>query len=358
MHLLIITRKVDCTDTRMGFFWDWIVEFSKHVTHLSVICLEKGTIDGLPENCSVYSMGKEQGRSRTKELLRYLWHLIRLIPRCSGVFVFMIPLYAVIAGPCTKIFRKKMFLWHTHAIYDHTFNSKLLWFTQVWVNGYISASQESFPLPTGKKVFSFGHALNLKKFPFLSSRVDADKKLVLMTVGRIAPVKNLEILIEAVHILKIRHVVDVSCEILGIPALEPDKGYAQKLRELAEERRLQKEIIFFGSVPHERLTREFIHADIFINLSSTNSLDKAILEPMASGVLVLTSNASMPPIFGDLAPLLMVKPRDVEDLVQKILRLWRMKHEEKERIRRKLRRIVEKNHDMENTIPKIIALYQ
>jgi len=352
MHLLIITRKVDKQDVRIGFFFDWILAFAKEVEQLSVICLEKGDASGLPGNVSIYSMGKERGKNRFREFLRFIWFLLRTVPICDGIFVHMIPLYVFISAPFAKVFRKQLYLWYTHGRYDWR-----LRMTQSLVSGYLSANKESFPLTTSKPVIAFGHALNLEKFPYAHSRADDDGVLTIVTVSRITPVKNLDVLIRALSLLKNRLQCKIVCEMIGVPALPSDIEYERKLKALVSNLTLTDNVVFLGGIVHAWLVRRLERADFAVNLSDTHSLDKAVLEAMACGVIVITSNRSIRPVFGDLAAELMVEctPESVAD---RIATIWNTPHEEKERIRKQLRAIVERDHDMKKTIPKIVEVYK
>ena len=63
MRLLIITQKVNKNDPVLGFFHTWIKELATKFESIEVICLEKGHFD-LPQNVTVYSLGKEHGVTR------------------------------------------------------------------------------------------------------------------------------------------------------------------------------------------------------------------------------------------------------------------------------------------------------
>lgn len=352
MHLLVITRKVDKNDVRIGFFFDWIAAFAKEVGQLSVICLEEGDSSGLPENVKVYSMGKERGKNRLRELIRFVYFLLKTVPVCNGIFVHMIPLYVFISGPFAKVFGKSLYLWYTHGTNDWR-----LRLTQTFVTGYLSATKESFPLQTSKPVIAFGHALNLDLFPRVRSSADDDLVLTIMTVGRITPRKNLDVLIRAVERLKTSGTQKLCLEIIGVPALESDRTYVEQLHDIVSDLQLVDEVKFLGAVPNDKLVHEFERADLFVNLSDTHSLDKAILEPMACGVITITSNRSIRPVFGDLAGELMVECT-MESVAERLMTIWKKPHEEKENIRKQLRAIVERDHDMKKTIPKIVELYK
>jgi len=69
-RLLIITQKVNKNDSVLSFFHAWIAEFAKHFSRVTVVCLEEGE-HSLPENVSVFSLGKEKGYSRGRKIHRF-----------------------------------------------------------------------------------------------------------------------------------------------------------------------------------------------------------------------------------------------------------------------------------------------
>ena len=74
MKLLIITQKVDMNDDLLGFFHDWIIEFSKHFEEVTFICLKKGEYD-LPQNVKVLSLGKETNKCKLKYIYNFYKNL-------------------------------------------------------------------------------------------------------------------------------------------------------------------------------------------------------------------------------------------------------------------------------------------
>ncbi|MDO8559053.1 MAG: hypothetical protein Q7R84_01860, partial [bacterium] len=97
MKLLIITQKVDINDDISGFFHRWIEKFSEKFDSLNVICLQKGEYS-LPSNVRVFSLGKENGKSRISELNNFYKYIWRLRKDCDAVFVHMNPVYVVLGG--------------------------------------------------------------------------------------------------------------------------------------------------------------------------------------------------------------------------------------------------------------------
>ncbi|MEK7616309.1 MAG: glycosyltransferase [Patescibacteria group bacterium] len=101
----------------------------------------------------------------------------------------------------------------------------------------------------------------------------------LLTVGRIAPVKNYDILIRAAKLLTI----DFSVTVVGEAALEEDKAYEQRIRA-------EGGFHFVGKKNHRELPDIYRSHDLFVHMSGTGSLDKTLLEAMACGMKVLSCN--------------------------------------------------------------------
>jgi hypothetical protein len=113
MKLLIITQKVDRTDSVLGFFHRWIEEFAKHCEELNVICLCKGEFN-LPNNVKVWSLGKEENVSKIKYLYRFYSLVWRLRKNYDSVFVHMNQVYVILGGLLWRLWKKKISLWYVH----------------------------------------------------------------------------------------------------------------------------------------------------------------------------------------------------------------------------------------------------
>ena len=112
-NLLIITQKVDQEDDLLGFFVDWIIEFSKHFEEVNVITLAKGNC-GLPSNVHVHSLGKEKNSSRVFRFFKFYKLLFSLVLKSSGIFAHMSPIFVIASWPVAFIFRKKIIFWYLH----------------------------------------------------------------------------------------------------------------------------------------------------------------------------------------------------------------------------------------------------
>ncbi len=214
MKLLMITRKVDKNDALAGFTYDWVKKISEQVDELSVICLSKGEISGLPENVKIYSLGKETGAGRPRRFIRFKWLALKLVPKVDGVFCHMNPEYTILIWPYAKIFRKKIVSWYTHKAV--TWKTRLL---AMMADKILTASPESFRLPS-KKVIITGHGIDVEKFRPAEISQHHDEKFNILTIGRISPSKDYESLIKAINELIGRGMKNIFLKIIGGPGLK------------------------------------------------------------------------------------------------------------------------------------------
>src|ERR1051326_6719713 len=97
MKLLIITQKVDKNDPVLGFFYGWLLSFSKIAETITVICLEKGQSD-LPTNVTIYSLGKESETSKFGYVINFYKYLNQISGSYDRVFVHMNQEYLLLVG--------------------------------------------------------------------------------------------------------------------------------------------------------------------------------------------------------------------------------------------------------------------
>lgn len=336
MKLLIITQKVDSRDQLLGFFIDWIRKFSEKFGKITVLCLEKGEFS-LPDNVKVISLGKDRGAGKLKQLFNFYFSIFNLRSEYDAIVVHMNPVWMVVGGLYWKIMRKRRYFWYTTK--GVTFKLKL---AEKFSDIIFTASKESFRLPS-KKVIVTGHGIDTRLFqPGLNPKVESEK-LRILSVGRIAPVKNYETLVNAAKILKDQG-LNFQVTIIGEVALERDKKYEENLKFKIENLKLTDYFNFVGKINHQDLPSYYQSHDIFIHLSKTGSLDKTILEAMACGMRVLSSNDSAQSFL--LAELLFNESNPSE-LADKIVAVAYRPTD------LALREYVIKNHNLEILIEKI-----
>ena len=136
--------------------------------------------------------------------------------------------------------------------------------------------------------------------------------------------------------------------------LGSEKAYFDELKFLVSHKKLESLISFVGPVPHQQVKELYQKADVFINLSGTNSLDKAVLEAMSCGTLVLTTNPAFKSFFKGVGVNLYAQ--NMAALIDKIEEL--AKQSDRLSLQTNLRRIITDHHDLRKLMQKIVSLYK
>ncbi len=339
-RILIVTQKVDRHDAVLGFFHTWIEQFARHFSEVRVICLEKGSVH-LPENVKVFSLGKEEVQSRVQYMKRFFRYITHERKNYDVVFVHMNPVYAILGGLLWRMWHKRMYLWYTHKHVDLK-----LRMAEKLVDNIFTASKESFRLPS-KKVEIVGHGIDTEIFKPKDVAGDSVSRDVvrILSVGRVSRTKNQHRMIESVQKMHGRG-RRVELVIAGAGITAEDVEYEKEIREYVVEHGLVGSVIFLGNIQPEHIVEQYQASDVFINLSETGSLDKAVLEAMSCGLRVLTSNEAFRHVLPadaffsreDLTP---------EVIAEKIETLMNSKPDGS------LRTYVVENHNIKNLIPYI-----
>ncbi len=319
MKLLVITQTVNKDDSNLGFFCAWIREFGAQVEKVEVLCSSKGEYD-LPSNVRVFSMGKEQGLGRLRRYLNFSagggsafggkMYLLRTLWKSDAIFVHMIPFWVILVWPLAFLLRKKIYLWYTHGSVSIS-----LRVAEKLVAKIFTASEASCRLQSAKIVV-VGHGIDIDLFGH--EKVEFPSGIKLLSVSRIAPSKDLGILILAVAELVARGFKNVTLDIVGSPILEKDKIYFQELQNLIKEKKLETQVNFWGARSYSEMPLIYGGHNIFLHASKTGSLDKAVLEALASGLQVLTSSK----VYGEYVnALAKFQAGDPQDLAMKIISL-------------------------------------
>lgn len=366
MKLLIITQNADSADQNLGFFVDWIETFAKWCEQVMVVCLEEGE-HYFPQNVRVLSLGKNrlkipaqtsperslggQVRFKLGRKLLYAFRLVRYIVLERGeydcVFVHMNPEYALIGGVFWILFGKRVALWYVH--------KKVSWrlrLAEKFVDKIFTASKESCRLRSGK-VEIVGHGIDIETRIHVDT--DADSRgyktkaerasgFHLLTVGRISPVKDLGTLILGFAEL-LKSFPEASFSIIGEPITYSDRLYRDELS-----RGFPKQVRFLRGVSHQDLPRFFKEANVFVHASKTGSMDKAVLEALASGLSVFTSSEAFTEDMG----VRKFRQGDAADFAEKLGRAFLRKELV---INEKGSAYVIKYHSLGRLIQKILAFY-
>lgn len=343
MNLLIITQKVDKNDGVLGFFHAWVEKFAKHCEKITVICLQKGEYD-FPKNVHVLSLGKEEGDSRFKYFFRFYRYIWRERKNYDSVFVHMNREYVLLGGVLWRAWGKKIMLWSNH--------KKGNIFTRIAV--YLS----DVVFCTSK----FSYTAQFKKTKIMPVGVDTElfkrtvsaerKKNSILCIGRIAPVKNIDVLIDVLLLLD-NEGRDFTATLVG-DSLSKDTEYLTIIRTKAAPLLEKGKIQFLGSIPNSKTAEIYARHEIYVNLTDSGSFDKTILEAMASECIVIASNALLKDI---LTERFLFEEKNPTSLAEKLQAALSLPENEKEGYEKTFRRYA-LNHDISCLAEKLFSFLE
>jgi glycosyltransferase involved in cell wall biosynthesis len=201
---------------------------------------------------------------------------------------------------------------------------------------YLGVSDEFRPIADRGKILNILSKYNIKGEYILH-------------VGTLEPRKNLERLVTAFDTLKRTHHVPHKLVLVG------SKEWAYpNLLKLINKLDIAKDIMFTGYMEERDLPVVYNGADIFVFPSLYEGFGLPLIEAMACGVCVVTSNtSSMPEIAGEAA--VMVDPYDTAALAGAVYDLISSK--EKKALLREKGFIQAKKFNWENTAREILSEY-
>lgn len=351
MNLLLFNLKTDADDDVLGFTTDWINALASQVHRIVVLTMSVGRM-AVADNVVVYSVGKERGFSEVRrglEFYRLLVHILRR-ERIDACFAHMIPEFVVLGWPVLRLRKIPIVLWYAHKATPwrmrlaHRLSDRA-----------VTSFEAAFRV-NSHKVRVIGQGINTDRFvPPVAAR-SPDTPFTVLTVGRISPIKRLEILLEAVALLRERTSVNsFRVMIVGGPITGTEERYATDL--VGQSRRLGIDpwVRFMGSVPFPRILPFYQEADCFVNLCPTGAVDKAALEAMSCGLVVVAANGTLRALMGnDLAKDWVLEDVSPERLAGRLERVFRMPAQQRTEIGFQLRELVVKGHGLRSLSQRIV----
>lgn len=345
MRLLIITQKVDLDDPVLGFFHAWIAKLAENFETMTVIALGVGRYD-LPRNVKVFSLGKEKGGNK----LSYIFQFFRfcffppLSVRGGGgsydsVFVHMNQEYILLGGLFWKMLGKKVFFWRNHV------KGNILTRIVVWLSDKVFYTSPSSYTAKFKKSIQMPVGIDAEKF---KAQNEKHKTNSILMLGRVSPIKNVHLAIEAARILKDRG-VKFNLDIVGNPANPEDSEYKKKLIQDSKDLIGSGHINFYPAVPNHKTPEIYGSHEIYMNLTPEGSMDKTILEAVACGCIPLVIN----PYFKSIFDQKMITTENPKDIANK-LEFWLNALEDIKNVwKAKLPKYVNENHGLDLLIDKL-----
>ncbi len=306
MKLIVFTQKIDKDDTTLGFFHDWVIRLSNKFEFVHIICLSLGEYD-MPENVKIYSLGKEKGVSKIGYIINLFKYLYELNGSYDRVFVHMNQEYVLLTGLYWKIRGIPVYFWRNHP------SGSILTYISIFLSSKVfCTSTKSFTARFSKTVI-MPAGINTDVFKQDPSFIR--KKYSVCMIGRISPVKHIEIALEAFNILN-KEGAQVSLSIIGdVPQI--NFNYNEELKQYIEVNNLSKVVTLKSGVTLKDLPEVYGSFEICLNLTEEGSFDKTIVEAASCGTIPLVSSSS----FRNLLPDVCITDTVPENIAYAIKRL-------------------------------------
>lgn len=352
MRILLFNLATDLDDPILGFASGWIRALAARMEFIHVITMRAGRVV-VPSNVQVHSVGKERGYSEPRRVFEFYRHLYQVLrdkdKRIDACFSHMMPIFSILAAPVLKVRRIPLVTW-----YAHRQVTAILKLAHHLSDRMVSINGESYPYRSDKLV-SLGHGIDTEQYAW--NGTDAKGPPLLLSVGRISPIKDPITLVEAVGLLRERG-CEIRCVLVG-DAPERDHHYAELVRKKVESLRLENSVQFAGAVSNSETVRWYRRCFAHVNCSPPDhSLDKSPLEAMACGKPSFSSTLAFKETMGEWADLLIFRHRHPEDLARRIEQLLRLNGLERRRIGDDLSRSVVKRHDLQRLSDRLIEMLE
>lgn len=184
-------------------------------------------------------------------------------------------------------------------------------------SGYLHHHMNKFYHRSYKLIPNF---IDIQNYPFKERTIESSIRL--LWVRSFHEIYNPCLAVDVVCRLKEKG-IDVQLAMVG-----PDKdGSLEKTKEYAGERGIQKNIKFTGRLSKSDWITMAADYDVFINTTNVDNTPVSVMEAMALGMIVISTNVGgMPYLFSDKIEGFLVAPNDSSVFVQQVLKLRNNEH--------------------------------
>jgi len=172
----------------------------------------------------------------------------------------------------------------------------------------------------------------------------------ILSVANFHPHKNLGRLLQAYHILRKDKGITYQLLLAG----NPGRGHSELVRTVRK-LGMGQEVIFAGYIPHHQMPLVYQAADLFVFPSLYEGFGLPILESMACGTPVVSSNAaSLPEVVGRAG--ILVNPHDADEMAGTMYRILSDKSLAQDLIKKGLKQ--SKRFSWVQTAKETLAIYE
>ena len=338
--LIIYNLETNLNSSTLAATHDWIEAFAHQIESVQVFSTHVG-MHKLPKNVEVNELGGGNLARRILALSRLLKSVFKNYKYRKELIVFhhMSAHTLLIVGLFYKFLGVKQGLWYSHS--KKSFSLKLSWRI---ADRIFSSMPSAIPI-SGSKLRFVGHGLNVKAFQSSASNPELSRSGIVI-LGRVAPIKRIENIIEAVGELP-----GMPMKIDCIGSKNGYENYALELLSIAADHGQEMNLV--GAVSYEFLPRVLCQYE-FIFTGTPKSVDKSVIEGSLAGCFVLSDEfqalklTGMSEVWSDLG--IKVIPR----ISNQIQILKNLSDDLKSMLRKKLSNESDALNNVDNTTARIL----
>ena len=298
MRIVFICQAVDAADPMQPTTVRWIDALARHpaVTRVTAVALRVGE-HHLPPHVEVRSIGH---RRRSARLGRFYGEMLRAVRRgVDCFFVYQGGHYPLLLLPFRMLLGKPVYQWKAHPYVSPVMRL----YARFCDDKVFTSTPSAFPvaLPNVRVV---GQGIDTDRFRI----VPGPKQERWVTVGRISPVKQVDRMLRALARCNRRFGTRHGLDLYG-PTPEIHLAYRQALERLVVTEGLDGLVTFHGPVRQETLPDVLGAYTIFLHFCD-GALDKTVVEAMACGLPVLSTNRCVAEIVPDHLRSSLILPGD------------------------------------------------
>jgi glycosyltransferase involved in cell wall biosynthesis len=342
MRVLVVNYAMDDLSPVLAWPSRVVQALAQHCERLFVLTEHAGAY-ALPENVVVeeISQPQEVGRfSRYWIMNRHAARAARLV-QADVVFIHMAHRYAYLLYPAFRALGLPILLWYAHG--SVTWHLRLAHWC---ANRVVTSTPEGFQLPS-QKLYCIGQGIDTDLFKIAGTQ---EEPTHIITVSRISSRKRIDRMIDVMRVLKQRGSY-VSLKVVGAALTDPDREYESRLVAQITEHGLNDQVEMVGSVVLNQIPELYSSVFLHLNLSETNSMDKSVMEALACGCPVLTSNPAFREVLADFPELMIEAGATAEQIADEVQRIFRTHAQIDPHV---LRNLVIGKHDLQSYARRII----
>lgn len=210
---------------------------------------------------------------------------ILLKNRINFLYVYMGNIFPIILSPLKLLFNFKILIWYGHLTKNIISFISLKFFSDIWLS-----SDNVYNIYNLNHFKNIGHGVDNNIFYSYINFFKRSDSLV--CVGRISKVKNINLIIESLFLLKNINKISIKLIIVGAPYVTDDFKYKKYLEELIKTLGLESNVNFVGHLNLHQINKIYNQNKFYIS-SCPGGLGKSGIESIHSGCIPIIAEPKL-----------------------------------------------------------------